>query len=57
MIEAGLSQVHISRALRVNQSAVSRVIAGTMTSARIQAYIARRLGLPVDELWPERRAA
>ena len=57
MIQAGVTQAEIARRLMVTPAAVSRVVNGHAKSARIQTYIARRLGLPVDELWPERRAA
>lgn len=42
----------IAREISVSQSHVSLVIAGRSISARVQAAIAEKIGLPVDEVFP-----
>ena len=46
----------IAKKIGVSDAAVSMVIGGTAVSARISAEIARVIGKPVSEIWPERAA-
>lgn len=51
LAEAGISQAEIARELKVTISAVSRTLAGTSVSKRIQAEVARRLNTDPAKLW------
>ena len=53
--ERGVSLTEIARELGKGVSAVSRVTRGERRSRMIEGEIARRLGLPVPEAFPERR--
>jgi lambda repressor-like predicted transcriptional regulator len=59
----GITQAAIARKLKIKGSTVCTVIKGTSESARVKSYIAKILGMTVDQLWPdddngdERRAA
>ena len=46
----------VAKKLGVSDAAVSQVISGTCVSARISAEIARAIGKPVSEIWPNRAA-
>ena len=46
----------VARKLGVSDAAVSMVISGACVSARISAEIARAIGKPVSEIWPDRAA-
>lgn len=51
--ERGVSLSDIARALGKDLSVVSRVNGGERRSREIERAIAERLGLPVDEAFPE----
>ena len=46
----------IAKKFGVSDASVSMVISGMTVSARISAEIARVIGKPVSEIWPERAA-
>jgi DNA-binding transcriptional regulator YdaS (Cro superfamily) len=48
----GVTQAAVAAALRVHPQAVSQVIAGRTTSARIRRALAAYTGLRVRHLWP-----
>lgn len=48
---AGFNQASIARDLKVNNSLVSRVIAGTNTSNRVRNHIALCVEMPVEMIW------
>jgi transcriptional regulator with XRE-family HTH domain len=43
----------IGSILGVTPGHISNILRGTQTNRRIQAWIANKLGLEFDELWPE----
>lgn len=52
MRKAGWTQAMAADHLGVAKSSVAQVIAGSIRSARIQAFIATIIGKPVKEIWP-----
>jgi len=55
MILNRVSQDSVAKKTNRTQQAVSRVIHGKTTSARIRAEIAIRLGTTTAKLWPTKR--
>lgn len=58
MVEHGLTMRDIAKSVPCSELTVSNVIAGrgvyeTPKTRRVKALIAERVGLPVDDLWPE----
>ena len=53
---ARVSQVAIAREVGVRKATVGNVVAGRRRSAKVEAAIARAMGVPVRRLWPRRRA-
>ena len=51
----GIIQQSVADKFRVTRMAVSRVVLGRSTSARIRAEIAIRVGMSVQQLWPPKR--
>ncbi len=49
----GTSQAKIAKKLEVSKTAVSLVVAGRSTSARIKRAIAKALKMKVKEIWPD----
>jgi predicted transcriptional regulator len=45
--------VSVARSIGVSQPAVSQIISGKKTSSRIRQAIAKAIGKPVDEVFPE----
>lgn len=56
LVRAGIKQNELARKLRVSDTMISLVVAGKKQSARIQNEIARRLGVPANELWHKKAA-
>lgn len=52
MIQHGVYQASIARALGVTQSAVWQVIEGFCVSHRIRQKIAQAIGIDVKRIWP-----
>lgn len=50
----GKTQSEIARDLGVRQGVVSNVIHDRATAHGVASYIAGLLGMPVEELWPDR---
>lgn len=48
----GVTPAMIAEELNISQSAVTSIIAGRSTSARVQNYIAKLIDKPVNEIWP-----
>lgn len=51
MIDANLTAAEVGRRLGVSRSAIAHIIAGRRTSPRLQAGLAKLLGLPVEDIW------
>ena len=49
-----ISQSDVARKFKVSPSFVSRLIHGETSSHRVAAHIARAIGRPVHECWPNR---
>jgi lambda repressor-like predicted transcriptional regulator len=50
----GSSLADIARDLGVSKQCVSAVVSGSKRSHRIEKHIATRLGLPLQEVWPDK---
>jgi len=57
LMQAGVSPSQIARRLGVTPAAVTMVIAGDTTSARIRREIASVIGLPPERVFPARDTA
>ena len=53
LVAQGILMADIAKHFKVRPTTVSQVIAGRSKSSRIQRYVAKKLGMTVDELWPE----
>ncbi|MDX2270357.1 MAG: helix-turn-helix domain-containing protein [Cyanobacteriota bacterium] len=53
----GSSLAGVSRELGVTKQTVNAVLAGKGRSKRIETAIAQKLGLSVEEVWPDRYPA
>ena len=56
-LELGITNREIARAYGCSEQFVGQVINGHRTSKKLQAYIARRLGRVVQELFPQDRTS
>ena len=50
--QKGITQRQIARELEVSPVWISYVLHRKGTSARVMKYIARKVGWPVEEIWP-----
>ncbi len=50
----GITQAAIARQLSVSEMTVSRVVRGTDSSRRVAQAISDIIGIPLNNLWPER---
>ena len=57
LLRAGLKQTDLAREYGCTHVMVHRVVTGKGRSRGIQRLIARKLGIPVKELFPEPRLA
>lgn len=57
MILNDVKQPELAQKLNCSQPAISRVIHGKSTSARIRLAIAQALDKTVEQLWPETKKA
>jgi predicted transcriptional regulator len=53
LVRRNISMVSVARSIGVSQPAVSQIISGKKTSSRIRQAIAKAIGKPVDEVFPE----
>ena len=53
--KAGTSSAQIARAHKLAPSTVSNVIHGRSTSKKVAAIIAKHVGKPATEIWPDGR--
>ncbi|TSK08571.1 MAG: helix-turn-helix transcriptional regulator [Geobacter sp.] len=53
MLDADVSQSDIALLAEVSRSAINHIIAGRGKSPRLRLFIAKTLGVPVGDLWPE----
>lgn len=54
LLRADVKQSEIARVCKVSKPSVARVIAGQSVSDRIQRVIAKAIGQPVEDVFPER---
>jgi lambda repressor-like predicted transcriptional regulator len=54
LIKAGFNQSTIADDMKVSDTTVSYVIRGLSTSRRIANHISKKVGIPVQKLWPGR---
>lgn len=52
LMNAGITAADIARECNVHRSFVTHVIAGRVKTKRIRTAIAKRLQVPLAELWP-----
>lgn len=52
MAKHQIKQADIAADLAVSPAAISSVIAGRFQSRRISEAVAKRIGLPVEKIWP-----
>lgn len=52
MKDANLTQARVAAELGVSTAMVSYVVNGCERSGRIEVYIAKKLGMDVDDIWP-----
>ena len=52
LVDADVSQSDIARMAGVDRSAINHVIAGRGKSSRLRLFVAKALGVPIEELWP-----
>jgi lambda repressor-like predicted transcriptional regulator len=57
LIDLEVSQAEIARRNRVTRASVNHVIMGRIVSRRLRRAIARTLGVPVKEIWPQKQDA
>ncbi len=60
LVEHGIPQTKIARALKISGATVSIIIARRGRSRRVEKYIAEQLGIPYKKLWgsePRRKAS
>ena len=57
MIRKDIKQADIARKLKVSKTAIHNVIKGISTSKRIKKAISDALGVNVNDLWNNHRAA
>jgi predicted transcriptional regulator len=56
LVERGIRQAEIAKELGVTPPAVCAVLNGHWRSPRVEAHIAKRLGIPQEKLWPDNAA-
>lgn len=56
LVERGIRQVDIARELGLKKETVNTVLNNHGTSRRVKEHIAKRLGRPVEYLWPKQAA-
>ncbi|WP_183355983.1 helix-turn-helix transcriptional regulator [Geomonas silvestris] len=54
LVDADVSQSDIARMAGVDRSAINHVIAGRGKSPRLRIFVARALGVSIEELWPNK---